>query len=163
MKRSLLIFAAFLFLFGADTKAGLPEGHNRRPNGGGGGGGGASYALKFNGSTSYVSIPYSSTLDMSTSFTIEFWVNIQDLTQTGKYIIARNGVNPSQQFGVLYGSVADSVEFYVGNGVGGDNPETRFTDPHFVCGLASRRLQLRWDEFQGIPGWRINSFECKIL
>ncbi len=83
----------------------------------------AGKALKFNGSDTYVSIPWSASFDISNSFAIEFWVDIQDTTQTDKYLIARNGISAGDQFGVIYGYVQNTVEFYAA-GYGGDNPRT---------------------------------------
>ncbi|HYE82521.1 MAG TPA: LamG domain-containing protein, partial [Clostridia bacterium] len=61
---------------------------------------------------------------MTEDFTLEFWFKSSSLTQEGKYLVSRSGLDPSRQWAVIYNFTKGAVEFYSSSGYSGTNPRT---------------------------------------
>jgi len=98
----------------------VPSGYSVPTVGSGGGGsesgGSTNYALQFNGSTNYVSVPYSSALYPS-NFTIEAWIYPTSMADYKFIINTRNATSGSQGFHVV--RWADGTIWFYADGIGG--------------------------------------------
>lgn len=74
----------------------------------------ANNSLEFHGSD-YVSVPYNSSLDLSSAMTIEFWVYLTD--DGGKEVLSKGVSDASENFRIYIQQNADYIYFDYGDGL----------------------------------------------
>jgi hypothetical protein len=81
-------------------------------------------ARSFNGTSDYVSISDSNSLDLSTNFTISLWFKADVLTQTNRYLLSKlNDAASDNAYSVIWEYVDNTIEFY-SNDFTGTAPRT---------------------------------------
>lgn len=81
------------------------------------------YTLDFDGSSSYVEIPYSATLNPASTFTIECWAKVEGGTGTSRALIASTDTPGDGTYGyVLYAGSDNKWQFWTGRGFNCGSP-----------------------------------------
>ena len=81
--------------------------------------------LSFDGTDDFVEVPDSTSLQISSNFAISFWFKTASISQTQKYLIAKNNNAGSNQWSVIYEYVDNAIEFFAdGTGFSGTDPRT---------------------------------------
>jgi Concanavalin A-like lectin/glucanases superfamily len=65
----------------------------------------------FDGSTQYVDVPDSASLQITSTFTISFWMKAASTSESQKYLLAKHSTG-ADQWAVIYEYVNDQVEFF---------------------------------------------------
>jgi hypothetical protein len=72
-------------------------------------------ALEFDGTDDYLTVKDYPRLQLTNSFTIEFWFKTKDLAQSNKYVVGRIS-GDDDQWAIIYGFENKTFEFYAGTG-----------------------------------------------
>jgi len=78
-------------------------------------------ARSFNGTSDYVQIPDSDSLDLVSNFTISVWFKPTVLSQTSRYVLSKlNAGATDNAYAIIWEYVNNQVEFYASNFTGTD-------------------------------------------